>query len=376
MNKFENTNTIVNLSNSILKHFGVNVFHSTIKEIDDVLYNKNQVVVLLFDGFGKYIQDLYLKADSFIKSHYLTTINATFPPTTVASTNGFLTGKFPIENGWMSWSQFIDDFQLNIGVFKNARTGYFEILKKRENGLILDEICHNKTICDLINESGNALAFDIKEFPIDKNGPKDLSDSKKIINQLLRENQNCFIYNYITKPDEYIHRYGIASSKVKKYIKNIETFVSEIVNENPNTIFILIADHGLLNVKYLDICSHNDLYSLLRENLSFEKRCVNFYVKSGRHNDFKDLFNRYYGDKFILLSKDEILNLEVFGNGTINSMSLSFLGDFIALSKSEYCLYASKETNMKKFKFLKAYHAGFTDQEMLINVSVFNENRG
>ena len=45
-----NKNSLVNLSNSILKHFGVNTFHESIPEIDDLLKGHKKVVAVLFDG--------------------------------------------------------------------------------------------------------------------------------------------------------------------------------------------------------------------------------------------------------------------------------------------------------------------------------------
>ena len=99
MNKVEihNENSLVNLSNSILKHFGVTPFHDSIPEIDTILKGHDKVVVVLFDGMGQNITRLHLKEDSFIRSHYVHTINSTFPPTTAAATTAFLTGKYPID---------------------------------------------------------------------------------------------------------------------------------------------------------------------------------------------------------------------------------------------------------------------------------------
>jgi predicted AlkP superfamily pyrophosphatase or phosphodiesterase len=77
-------------------------------------------VVMLFDGMGQNIVRLHLKDKDYIRSHYLCTINSTFPPTTTAATLGFLTGKYPIETGWMSWTQYFEEYKRNIILFKNV----------------------------------------------------------------------------------------------------------------------------------------------------------------------------------------------------------------------------------------------------------------
>ena len=53
--KVYNENSLVNLSNSILKHFCVETFHNTIPEIDELLKGHKKVVAVLFDGMGQNI---------------------------------------------------------------------------------------------------------------------------------------------------------------------------------------------------------------------------------------------------------------------------------------------------------------------------------
>ena len=115
-----NKNSLVNLSNSILKHFEAESFHESIPEIDNLLKGHKKVVAVLFDGMGQNIVRKHLKENSFIRSNYVTTINSTFPPTTAAATTAFLTGKYPIETGWLAWTEYFKDYDRNIILFKNT----------------------------------------------------------------------------------------------------------------------------------------------------------------------------------------------------------------------------------------------------------------
>ena len=115
-----NDHNLITFSNSLLKHFGVKTFHQTEPEVDKILKGHKKVVVMLFDGMGQNIVRLHLKDKDYIRSHYLCTINSTFPPTTTAATLGFLTGKYPIETGWMSWTQYFEEYKRNIILFKNT----------------------------------------------------------------------------------------------------------------------------------------------------------------------------------------------------------------------------------------------------------------
>ena len=167
-----------------------------------------------------------------------------------------------------------------------------------------------------------------------------------------------------------MHQYGINDKRINKYVNRINDMVERVCEQNKDTLFFTFADHGHINVKYLDICEHQDLYGLLRLPLSFEKRTPTFFVEEGKNKQFKKLFNKYYGKHFILMSKEEALQDRVFGEGVINFKAIPFIGDFVATSKDEYCLYASKE--MSKMDFFRGHHAGNTQEEMLIDVSAYN----
>ena len=363
-----NQHNLVTFSNSVLKHFGVTPFHQTEKIIDEVLKNHQKVALILFDGMGRNIVRKHLDEDSFIRKNYLCTINSTFPPTTTAATTAFLTGKYPIETGWMSWAQYFEKYQKNIILFKNKDYNTEE--EVLPSGIANDEL-PIKTILDLVNENNEDVrAFSMRRFPVDKDGPKTLKTFEKSINKSLKGLEKCLIYFYFDSPDREMHQYGINNKRINTYVKRINDMMERVCGQNKDTLFLTFADHGHINVKYLDICEHQDLYSLLRLPLSFEKRTPTFFVKEGKCEQFKHLFKKYYGRHFLLMSKEETLQQRVFGEGIVNFKSIPFIGDFVATSIDEYCLYALKE--MSKMDFFKGHHAGNTQEEMLIDVSVYN----
>ena len=365
--KFNHNNSIVNLSNSILKNFGAETSHSTIKEIDDVLYGHKKVVVMLFDGLGKYMIERYLKPKSYIRNHYHHTIEATFPPTTVASTNGFLSALYPIENGWMSWTQWSDKYQCNIEPFTNIDASSRNPILPRSM-LIHERICAYKSIFERIKDASP----NIKPNYINPRGPKNLRDSAKYISYILNKNHDLFMYFYWTSPDKELHRYGTKSIRPMFIIRKIDRFVKKITKKHKDTIFLVIADHGLVSVKGEDICEHEDLYTLLARPVSFEKRVCTYFVKENKQNEFKELFNKYYGDRYVLLSKDEVYESNLFGEGEKHQLADSFIGDFVSVAVTEYSLFASKDYKFP-FSLNKGHHAGYTKEEMLIDVSVYNK---
>ena len=95
-----------------------------------------------------------------------------------------------------------------------------------------------------------------------------------------------------------MHATGIDSFKVHRIIKRINRIVRRLAKANPDTLFLSFADHGHINVKFLDICEHEDLYALLDKPISFEKRTPTFFIKEGANKQFEELFNKYYGEHF------------------------------------------------------------------------------
>ncbi len=247
---FSKTHSLVNLSSSILKHYGVNPFHEPIKEIDDLLeksHNHN-ICVILFDGLGKYIKHKHLsKNDSLIRREFID-ITSVFPPTTVAATTAFLSAKYPFENGWLGWKQHFNDLNMTIEMFTNTVAYSYKPL----NDNISYKRCEYESIIDLINKKENYKAYTIYPTNIDKNGAKDLNHFFELINYKSKGN-NQFIYAYWSEPDHTLHDEGTDSIKVKRLIKEINKKVTKLAKDNPQTMFLIIEDHGLIDCEFINL---------------------------------------------------------------------------------------------------------------------------
>ena len=120
--KFNSSNSLVNLSSSILKRFNVKPDHETIKQVDDLLRFSNKVVLLLFDGMGKSQIDKHLNETSFLSHMPKIEIDSVFPPTTVAATNALLAAKFPIETGWLGWCSYFKEKDTILDMFSGKES--------------------------------------------------------------------------------------------------------------------------------------------------------------------------------------------------------------------------------------------------------------
>lgn len=364
---------IVNLSSSILNKFNVKPFHNTIPEIDKLIKDASQVVVILLDAFGKNIIEKHLDEHSFIRKHFITTINATYPPTTVASTNGFLSAKYPIENGWMGWSQYFNKYEQCVDVFRDENTATRK--KLPNNASPINEFCSYKNIITLINEANNEnIATSVMPYFAQVNGAKSTKEFFNLLNDKIQNKDNKFIYGYWDEPDRSMHVLGIDNKKVHKLILDLDNKLEQLITNNKDTVFITIADHGMINHVHIDLDKYPNIISCLERPGSLEKRTVSLKVKEEYRKDFKTIFAKNMGGfaKFFdIYTQKEALDMKLFGEGNLHPLAKEFMGDFIVCANDVFSLYQTSMMQSDEI-FLTGHHAGKTDAERLINVSVYN----
>ena len=350
-------NCLVNLSCSILKKFNVEPVHETIKDVDDLLKFSNKVVLLLFDGMGKTQIDKHLNEGTFLSCFKLKEIDSVFPPTTVAATNSLLAGKYPIETGWLGWSSYFKKHDRILNMFTGVDSYTFEMVDSNA----APEVVGYKNIVQQIKEKNPHMYCDTFWPGFSPyNGYENLNDYLSAIGNALDKNDSCFIYGYWDNPDHLIHDNGVDSLFVKKCINEINDELEQLCIRHKDTQFLVVADHSLIDVKYINLDNYQDIKDLLIRPFSFEPRCATFFVKDGSHEEFKNLFNKYFGEHFILLSKEDVLQNKIFGEGTPHDFSLDAIGDFTAISIDEYTLLVNYGDGHPP---MAAHHAGGTKEE-------------
>lgn len=367
---FDREKSLVGFSSSLLKHFGVTPFHESNPEIDALLEGRKKVCVFLFDGAGKCNLSLFPKTNQYLISHQKCVISSTNPPTTVAATNAFLTAKWPKENGWMGWSQYIPSLGFPLCVFPdtNDLTGD-KVDFYHDGSHFFDRYCPLKKIDVLMKEKGVNAKLEYL-FPLGGEGsPKNYRQMRKHATSFF-QNGGEFLYSYTPHPDKEMHQYGVKSLFVWNEFRKINKMVQKFVKENPDVLVITMADHGLIDVKYQDLAEHPDLLDCLSLPFSLEGRNATFFLKEGKKEEFSSLFRKYYPD-FVLLSKEEVIKENVFGVGEENPHFQEFIGDFLAIALGKHVLWNSKQEKKKK-SFLKAHHAGQSKEEREIALSFYN----
>lgn len=359
-------NSILNVSNSILQHYGVNTKYDTIPELDNELSkNYNHIIYVLLDGLGVNIIKEHLNKSQALRKYMRKEITSVFPPTTVAATNAVLSGLPPISTGYIGWTQYFKKEDTNLVVFLNE--DYYTLEKQKE--MLRDKYLNYKTLYEQINEVDPSISTN-EFFPAFRpNGSKSFKEEIEKVLLLTHNQDKSFNYVYWTEPDLSEHLYGTYSPEVKELMQNLNSdFESLLENITEDTLVIAIADHGLTNIKEIKLYDYPEVTDLLVRKPSMEPRATTFFVKDGQHNTFKATFNKHFGDNFTLYTKQEILDSKLFGEGAHHPMSEDFLGDFFSISKTNHMFVFDKSNGYI------GHHAGLTKDEMIVPLIMYSKS--
>lgn len=358
-------NSILNVTNSILKHYGVNVAYNTIPELDKELTNNyKHIIYILLDGMGINIINKHLKKTDALRKFIKKEITSVFPPTTVAATDTVLSGLPPISSGYIGWTQYFKKENTDLIIFFNS--DYYT--KKQFPELLREKYLSFKTIYEQVKEASPHVHTN-QFFPaFMENGSSSFKEEIEKVLITTHNTDHSFNYLYWTEPDLSEHLYGPYSTEVNQVLTNLNKDFEELIEEiTDDTLVICIADHGLTEVKEIKLYDFPDVTDLLERQPSVEPRATSFFVRKENHETFKTNFNSHFNEKFILYTKQEILDSKLFGYGVAHPMINDFIGDFFSISVSEYMFIFSES------KGYIGHHAGLSEEEMMVPLIIYSK---
>lgn len=360
-------NSILNVSNTFLRHYGVNTSIPGIDVLEKELKNDyNHVIYILLDGMGMSTINAHLSETDALRKYVRTPITSVFPPTTVAATSAVLSAKPPITNGHLGWVQYFEQEDSNVTIFLNE--DYYT--HQTFDYSIRDTYLGYDDILSLIHNSNPDVKTE-RFFPdFIPGGSKSFAEEIERVLIKVNNTDQSFNYVYYTEPDLSTHIYGVQSNEVKRIIKGLNKDFTELIeNTNDDTLIICIADHGLTDVVEIPFHEYTDLTTLLKRQPSLEPRCANFFIKNGKQDEFKTKFNSYFNEDYTLYTKTEFLQTGLIGTGEMHKQINQFLGDFIAVAKTNKMFIFSKS------KGYKAHHAGLSDEEMMVPLIIYSNKK-
>ena len=348
------------VSGSLRKHCGLPVYHGTDVTVDLWLQSDriDKVVVLLVDAMGTSVLQKHLKEDAFLRKHMVKSISSVFPPTTTASTTSIRTGKTPSETGWLGWNQYFKEVDDNIILFFNSgqytHTSYPNTVSKALPVVFTE---------DGLGGSGDSI------WPgWSAHNPCQTFEEmwKRIISISLYENRK-YVYAYWDQFDTWMHRNGPSDISTGEKLQEINAVCEKYAPQIPvGTGVIIIADHSQIDVEKHNLEDHPEIVECFSHLPGLEPRTVAFHIRQDRLEVFPSLFEKAYGNDFDLYTRQQILDLKLFGENSCERMH-EFIGDYLAVAKGNISLLYGAED-----KTVKGDHAGGRKEEAMVPLILYS----
>lgn len=351
-------NSIVSVTNSLLKHFGVEPHHATLPKLDDLLIkNYKNVVLLVMDGMGINVLERNLPRNAFLRKYIKSEISSVYPCTTTAAITSILTGKTPNEHGWIGWSNYFKEVDKCIDLFSNHVSG---TENDASNEHLPNKILAYESFFSQIGSKVKSYAVS----PFSEYFANNIDEICDHIKTLCSNDSKKFIYAYHNQPDHDMHNFGVSTHGIKMMMADYNNKLETSINSLSDTLFLITADHGMTDITMKCVEEYPLINEALVRHICVEPRCCSMYVKEEFKAGFERLFTDTFNDKFKLFNHDEFINSGLLGDGIPHEKVCDFVGDFVAVAVSDVALWY-KDIN-GEYKNFKGHHAGLTKDEMTV----------
>lgn len=368
---------ILNTITSILKHYNVNTNHNSLEVLDNKLSKKyKNVVLLILDGMGEHILK-NISPNGFFSKNEVDCITSVFPSTTTAALTTYYSGKPPYESGWIAWSQYFKEYGRAVDMLSHKESYKGESLKDAHVDVFKTIVNYEPIFYQIEKSSPDVKAYEIMPSYSDKRAKRSIKadtveELTENIEMLCSTNDRKFIMAYCDNPDGIMHKYGTDSIEAREFLLDTENKTERMCNKLDDTIVIISADHGHLNIENPhSILDYPEILECLYMPASFESRALTFWVKEKMKDIFVERFNNIFKDEFLLMSKNEFVEQKhLLGYGNKHPKVDDFVGNFVAISISNSMI--NLETLLADGKKLKkSTHCGLTKEEMEVPLIIY-----
>ncbi|MBR4396052.1 MAG: alkaline phosphatase family protein [Eubacteriaceae bacterium] len=353
-------NCIVNLACSIMRYCGIEYTHKTMPEVDKVIDEGNyaSVALLLFDGMGYDLMKELLPEDAFLIRNLRSPIYSVFPTTTATATTSLQTGLYPAEHRWLGWNLWFDEIGKTVTILLNKEK---DTDKDAADFHVAETFIPAESLFNRCPSGVKGITISPFHSGAIRYPDGDLAAYFDTVERICEKPGKKAVYAYCTEPDGTMHLTGAKSGETAGFFRMINDGVEKLTKKFPDTLFIVTADHGHRDVRYVILEEeHPQICSLLRRDISIEGRACTFWIRDGCLEEFDRLFEESFGDDFILMSHADVVENRIFGPSE-NKDYERFVGDRLAIGFGDRYLVLRKGTNESV-----SQHSGITRAETLV----------
>lgn len=269
MKYIDYNNSILNLINSVLRHFGAEYTHSTLKIMDTLLEKQyRNVVVMVFDGMGSRNLMEVMPEDCFLRKHMIDEISSVFPPTTTSATTTLNSGLTPAEHSWLGWSLHFAEVNSNVNIYINTNDNDENVADYH----VANRYIPYKSVIQKINNTNNARAESVSPFGTYK--INSIEEIVTAVKKLCSQDGKHYLYTYWNEPDYSMHTKGVTSREAIDWMAKINDAIGELSKSLTDTLLIVTADHGHIDSCNEFIGDYPELVNSLKWLPSIEPRGI------------------------------------------------------------------------------------------------------
>lgn len=363
------------------------------------------IVFFLVDGFGvkqwQTYSSTYKALQRFEQDGYFSNLDSVFPSSTPVALNTLhANGLTPAQHGLIDWWLYVEEIDKIIATLPFKAMGSEEMDSLLKVGAKPSILLDNPTTYEQFEKQGiKTRAFIQKNYlqsvctKTTYKGSElvpheNVNDLFVTLSDELAKPQEKLSYNfvYLDRIDGTGHEFGLDSGEYKQVVKEYFTALDEFLakaNGIKNTLFVISADHGQVNVDpketiYLD--SLADLSESFRVSTQGNpilpwggKREMFLAIKDDKQSETLNLLQDIIGNDAELVESEKALKAGLFGHTLVKHPHLkSRIGDILVLPKGNKTVWYH-HPNEEPYK-LKGEHGGLSDAELKVPFGLLRLN--
>jgi hypothetical protein len=364
-------------------------FSPSIMEMFSGRYKR--VVLLLVDALG-YNQLVRLIENSkapfwlsMLKKGSLFPITSVSPSTTATALTSIWTGVDPLRHGIIGYEMWVKELSMVINTILHMPSSYAgDIGSLVKAGFDPTSFLNNQPFGAYLDAFG-IESHSYLPYSITGSGLSQMHSAKTNLHGYvsesdlwanLRDNLNSrpatpkFVYAYWPLVDTLMHRYGPDDDRVTcQFDLMSQALQTQLFDRLENwakkdTLFVLTADHGSVFTPPYEnnvLSGHPDLLVNLVMLPTCENRLPFLYIKPDKVAEVREYFDHTWPGMFSLITRQQALNLQLFGIGEANPKLDGRIADLIAISHEDAYLWWANKPNL-----MLGRHGGLSADEMLV----------
>ena len=345
---------------------------------EDVIGQPDHVVFFLVDGFGMNFVDT-LPSDAYVRQKNTLTMCSTIPTSTGPNLMSLATGRWPGTHGNLGWDVHIPRLGERIQPlpWRLTRTGRplhevgFSPLELLFAPLIPYRNLGSFTFVvdnDLATSTTTQMYGQLQTAGYSTEGDSITQIVDHVLDAIANAHSKSFTYVYWTEVDGSAHTYGERHPITRAAVHRAAALVEALGNAlTGRARLIVTADHGHLDSPrevWTTLTPSDKLSQHLTCVPAGEPRTLFFHTKPGAKTAFEGLFQERWGDRFTLMRSEDAIDMGIFGPiDLITDASRARMGDFFALSRGRWSIYAS---DTEREMSLESMHGGITTAESIV----------